>query len=91
MVFVRFAQVMQKRVRQGFDLRSYNEMQRQEILRHKWIESEKAGRDLGQEAVLDWIRRYAALFRKAHGMSPQLEDHESWPHKLKERLTAAFR
>ena len=37
--------------------------QREEILRHKWIESEKAQRDLGAEAVLDWIRRYAAQWR----------------------------
>lgn len=33
-----------------------------EILRHKWIESEKAGRDLGQSAVDDWIRRYWSRF-----------------------------
>jgi hypothetical protein len=38
--------------------------QREEILRHKWIESEKAQRDLGAEAALDWIRRYAAQWRK---------------------------
>jgi len=38
--------------------------QREEILRHKWIESEKAQRDLGSEAVLDWIRRYAAQWRR---------------------------
>ena len=38
--------------------------EREEILRHKWIESEKAQRDLGAEAVLDWIRRYAAQWRK---------------------------
>ena len=30
----------------------------QEAERHKWIESEKAGRDLGQEAIHDWSRRY---------------------------------
>ena len=38
--------------------------QREEILRHKWIESEKAHRDLGAEATLDWIRRYAAQWRE---------------------------
>lgn len=33
--------------------------EREEILRHKWIESEKAGRDIGFErALLDWIRRH---------------------------------
>jgi len=38
--------------------------EREEILRHKWIESEKAQRDLGAEAVLDWILRYAAQWRR---------------------------
>jgi hypothetical protein len=38
--------------------------EREEILRHKWIESEKAQRDLGAEAVLDWIHRYAAQWRE---------------------------
>lgn len=37
--------------------------QREEILKHKWIESEKAHRDLGSDAVLDWIRNYAAEWR----------------------------
>jgi hypothetical protein len=54
----------------GCDQRSLEEKQakmlaeeREEILRHKWIESEKAQRDLGAEAVLDWIYRYAAQWR----------------------------
>lgn len=38
-------------------------LEREEILRHKWIESEKGNRDLGAEAVFDWIRRYAAIWR----------------------------
>jgi hypothetical protein len=37
--------------------------QREEIQRHKWIESEKAHRDLGVDAILDWIRRYAPQWR----------------------------
>lgn len=33
--------------------------EREEILRHKWLESEKAGKDIGFErALLDWIRRH---------------------------------
>jgi len=33
--------------------------ERAEILRHKWIESEKAGRDIGfEKALLDWIMKY---------------------------------
>jgi hypothetical protein len=29
-----------------------------EAEKHKWIESEKAGRDLGEAALWDWSRRY---------------------------------
>lgn len=29
-----------------------------EAERHRWIESEKAGRDLGQAALADWSRKY---------------------------------
>ncbi|MDZ4857836.1 MAG: hypothetical protein SGI88_02555 [Candidatus Hydrogenedentes bacterium] len=39
------------------------EEQRAEIERHKWIESEKAGHDLGRDAVLDWIKNNAAAWR----------------------------
>lgn len=39
------------------------ELQREEIARHKWIESEKAHRDLGREAALDWVLKYAAQWR----------------------------
>ena len=31
---------------------------REEALRHKWIESEKAGHDLGDEPITEWNRRY---------------------------------
>ena len=40
--------------------------ERDEILKHKWIESEKAGTDIGFErALLDWIRKYRTKW-KAH-------------------------
>lgn len=35
-----------------------------EIQKHKWIESERAGRDLGDHAVIDWIRKHAADWRR---------------------------
>jgi len=35
-----------------------------EILKHKWIESEKAGYDLGDKAVWDWVQKYAHEFRE---------------------------
>lgn len=38
--------------------------EREEILRHKWIESEKAGKDIGFErALLDWIIKYRSGWR----------------------------
>jgi hypothetical protein len=33
-----------------------------EALRHKWIESEKAGRDLGDAAIRHWIKRHWNAF-----------------------------
>jgi hypothetical protein len=36
----------------------------EEILKHKWIESEKAGYDLGDQAVWDWVKKYAQEFRE---------------------------
>lgn len=40
--------------------------EREEILRHKWIESEKRGRDIGFErALLDWIRNHREGWRAA--------------------------
>ena len=33
-----------------------------EIEIHKWIESEKVGYDLGNEAVIDWIKNHAPHF-----------------------------
>ncbi len=45
----------------------YREFQaeREEILRHKWIESEKAGHDIGfEQALTDWIIKHRANWRK---------------------------
>jgi len=46
--------------------------EREEILRHKWIESEKAGRDIGFErALLDWIVKYRSEWRKRRASESQ--------------------
>ena len=45
-------------------LHQFISLQIREIERHKWIESQKAGRDLGEEAVFDWVMHYAADFRR---------------------------
>ena len=44
----------------------YKEFQaeREEIMKHKWIESEKAGHDIGFErALTDWIINHRARWR----------------------------
>ena len=39
--------------------------EREEILKHKWIESEKAGADLGfDKALLDWIVKHRSNWRE---------------------------
>lgn len=39
--------------------------ERDEILKHKWIESEKVGKDIGFErALLDWIRKHRQRWRQ---------------------------
>jgi len=45
----------------------YREFQaeREEILKHKWIESEKAGHDIGFErALTEWIIKHRSNWRK---------------------------
>jgi hypothetical protein len=40
--------------------------EREEILKHKWLESEKLGKDIGFErALLDWIRKHRENWRKS--------------------------
>ncbi len=52
----------------------YREFQaeREEILRHKWIESEKVGHDIGFErALTDWIVKHRSKWRKARQTANQ--------------------
>lgn len=40
--------------------------EREEVLKHKWIESEKAGYDIGLErAMTDWILKHRSQWIKA--------------------------
>ena len=40
--------------------------EREEVLRHKWLESERAGRDIGFErALMDWVLNHRAKWRKS--------------------------
>ena len=50
---------------------------REEIARHKWIESEKASRDLGQKAVEDWLKRFWWRFCRWRRLE-HIEGHRCW-------------
>lgn len=40
--------------------------EREEIMKHKWIESEKAGHDVGfEQALTGWILKHRAKWRKS--------------------------
>ena len=39
--------------------------EREEILKHKWLESEKLGQDIGfEKALLDWVTNHRAAWRE---------------------------
>lgn len=46
------------------DLKDFHQLEVEEILKHKWIESEHAGRDLADAAIEDWVQKHAAKFRE---------------------------
>jgi hypothetical protein len=49
--------------------------EREEILKHKWLESERLGYDIGFErALLDWIRKHREGWRAAR------RQHQAPPH-----------
>jgi len=51
--------------------------EREEILRHKWIESEKAGQDIGFErALLDWIVKHRSSWRSDRSKPLKAEKKE---------------
>jgi hypothetical protein len=63
--------------------------EREEILRHKWLESERLGHDIGFErALLDWIRKHRDSWRAARraqlgqpgGASPPGYTPPPFPH-----------
>lgn len=55
---------MEQLQRSGFYTEFQNE--REEILRHKWLMSEKAGHDIGFETALtDWLMKHRSEWRKA--------------------------
>ena len=50
--------------------------EREEILRHKWIESEKVGHDIGfEKALLDWVMRHRGGWRQTRQSKPVLSSN----------------
>ena len=48
--------------------------EREEILKHKWLESERLGYDIGFErALLDWIRKHRDNWRASRRTQPAAE------------------
>lgn len=49
--------------------------EREEILKHKWLESERLGHDIGFErALLDWIRKHRESWRAARRQQQQTQN-----------------
>jgi len=45
----------------------------EEIQKHKWIESEKKGEDLGDKAIVAWIKAHSMNFRFEYGYLTRLK------------------
>jgi hypothetical protein len=42
------------------------EAEKEEIMKHKWIESQKAGHDIGfEQALTDWIVKHRSKWRRS--------------------------
>ena len=54
--------------------------EREEILKHKWLESERLGYDIGFErALLDWIRKHRESWRAARRHQQHLQHGHNSP------------
>jgi hypothetical protein len=63
--------------------------EREEILKHKWLESERLGYDIGFErALLDWIRKHREGWRAARRQNPSASaGNSNVPFSPSERKT----
>ena len=60
--------------------------EREEILKHKWLESERLGYDIGfGRALLDWIRKHRESWRAAR--RSQLGQSTSTSHQSNEKAS----
>ena len=53
------------------DLKSYVLHQKDEMLKYKWIKSQQAGKDLGEQALREWIEKYGKEYREAYNAEYQ--------------------
>lgn len=64
-------------------LEAYMAFQREEMDRHKWLESEKSHNDLGRQALNDWIKKYSSDFarywRRTHVYIPPADPKQQGP------------
>ncbi len=65
--------------------------EREEILRHKWLESERLGYDIGFErALLDWIRKHREGWRAARRSQVQhVQQHQQMQQAQAKAAAAA--
>lgn len=59
------------------DRRSVHRIGEEEAQKHKWIESEKAGRDLGEWAIRGWVREHWNGFLRARWLE-HLQGRTFW-------------
>src|SRR5213596_3367302 len=63
--------------------------EREEILRHKWLESERLGYDIGFErALLDWIRKHRESWRAARRQQHQQQQQAGQTSMIFAKRTA---
>jgi len=48
------------------DTKTLFKNQAEEARCYKWIQSQKAGHDLGENAVIEWVKKYAAKYREEY-------------------------
>lgn len=46
------------------EFKAFMKKQKNEIEVYKWLESEKAHKDLGNDCCIEWIEKYGEKFRK---------------------------
>ena len=55
-------------------MNTYLTLQREEMTRHRWIESQKSDCDVGEHALAEWVHKYskefASYWRKTHRYIP---------------------